>query len=146
MASNSKKDIVLIADNTNTEFYNKIVNKLATATVSLNDKVEVNELKKIAGKSLSAVDKENGTRLMLSAQMAAVHDLQQRLTAYAYNTTQGKEQMYYVNSVVKLSNLFVQQANMLEKLKGNSQNKVIVEHVHVHSGGQAVVGTLSQSP
>lgn len=143
MAESSKKDIVAIEGNRNTEFYNKIVNKLAVATVSINDKVEANELKRTASKSLSAIDKENGTRLMLSAQMAAVHDLQQRLTAYAYNISQGKEQMYYVNSVVKLSNIFVQQVNMLEKLKGNGQNKVVVEHVHVHSGGQAVVGTIS---
>jgi hypothetical protein len=60
---------------------------------------------------------------MLSAQMAAVHDLQQRFTTYAYNISQGKEQAYYISSVVKLSNVFVQQANLLEKLKGNGQTK-----------------------
>jgi hypothetical protein len=81
--------------------------------------------------------------LIFRGALHAVHDLQQRFTTYAYNISQGKQKAYYVNSVVKLSNVLIQQANLLDKLKGNSQSKVVVEHVHVHSGGQAVVGTGS---
>jgi hypothetical protein len=42
-----KADIVTIEDRKkiNLEFHHKIVNKLATATMSLNDKVDAKELK-----------------------------------------------------------------------------------------------------
>ena len=40
--------------------------------------------------------------------------------------------------------LFTEQLAALAKLKGRtSQQKVTVEHVHVHDGGQAIVGAVS---
>ncbi len=40
--------------------------------------------------------------------------------------------------------LFNDHIGMLAKLKGTaSQQKVTVEHVHVHEGGQAIVGAVS---
>jgi hypothetical protein len=39
--------------------------------------------------------------------------------------------------------LFTQQTELMAKLKGKvSQQKVVVEHVHVNAGGKAVVGTI----
>ena len=44
----------------------------------------------------------------------------------------------------RLMRLFIEQLAAMAKLKGKaSQQKVVVEHVHVHSGGQAVVGTVA---
>jgi ribosomal protein S6E (S10) len=41
-------------------------------------------------------------------------------------------------------NLFNEQLEAMAKLKGKTrQQKVIVEHVHVHHGGQAIVGTVT---
>ena len=43
-----------------------------------------------------------------------------------------------------LMRLFIEQLGAMAKLKGKTgQQKVVVEHVHVHSGGQAVVGTVA---
>jgi len=40
--------------------------------------------------------------------------------------------------------LFIEQLAAMAKLKGKAgQQKVVVEHVHVYSGGQAVVGTIT---
>ena len=40
--------------------------------------------------------------------------------------------------------LFGEQLEAMQKLKGKSgQQKVTVEHVHVHDGGQAIVGTVT---
>jgi len=40
--------------------------------------------------------------------------------------------------------VFIEQLVAMAKLKGKAgQQKVVVEHVHVHSGGQAVVGTVA---
>ena len=38
----------------------------------------------------------------------------------------------------------VHQALTSDKNRGKGQQKVTVEHVHVHAGGQAVVGTIEQ--
>lgn len=89
---------------------------------------------------------EDGTQLMLAAQMAAVHQMQQRLMMYSYNGDQSLESMtHYINAIAKLSNVFIQQINAMNKLKGVNQPKVTIEHVHVHNGGQAVVGTINTS-
>lgn len=49
---------------------------------------------------------------------------------------------YYTNTAIKLANTFSQQANLLHKLQGNSNQKMTVERVHVHDGGQAIVGNV----
>ncbi len=57
----------------------------------------------------------------------------------------GDEADKNVNSAVRLMRLFNEQIGMLAKLKGTaSQQKVTVEHVHVHQGGQAIVGAVSK--
>jgi len=44
----------------------------------------------------------------------------------------------------RLMRLFIEQLAAMAKLKGKTgQQKVVVEHVHVHSGGQAVVGAVA---
>jgi hypothetical protein len=44
----------------------------------------------------------------------------------------------------KLMGLFLQQLEALQKLKGKAtQQKVTVEHVHIHEGGKAIVGAVS---
>ena len=44
----------------------------------------------------------------------------------------------------KLMGLFLQQLEALQKLKGKAtQQKVTVEHLHIHEGGKAIVGAVS---
>ena len=44
----------------------------------------------------------------------------------------------------RLMRVFREQLEAMQKLKGKSgQQKVTVEHVHVHEGGQAIVGAVS---
>jgi hypothetical protein len=45
----------------------------------------------------------------------------------------------------RLMRLFNEQLGAMAKLKGTAgQQKVTVEHVHVHAGGQAIVGPVAQ--
>ncbi len=41
-----------------------------------------------------------------------------------------------------LTNCFTQQVGVLAKLQGIAGQKIVVEHVDVHSGGQAIVGNI----
>jgi hypothetical protein len=45
----------------------------------------------------------------------------------------------------KLLRTFTAQIEALQRYRGKGQQKVTVEHVHVHSGGQAIVGTVNGS-
>lgn len=46
----------------------------------------------------------------------------------------------------KMSDLFLRQVEALQRLRdGGSKQKVEVSHVHVHQGGQAVVGVIEGS-
>ena len=48
-----------------------------------------------------------------------------------------------VNRAVRLMRVFTEQAETMMKLKGkSSQQRVVVEHVNVAAGGQAIVGTV----
>ena len=49
------------------------------------------------------------------------------------------------NLAVKLLRTFAAQTEALQRYRGKGQQKVTVEHVHVHTGGQAIVGSLSQT-
>ena len=84
-------------------------------------------------------------KTMLVAQMAAIHDLQQDAYYFAKGSRNPDTVRHHINSVAKLSNVFIQQATVLQKLQGKGQQKVTVEHVHVHNGGQAIVGNVETS-
>ena len=47
-----------------------------------------------------------------------------------------------LNQANKLSRTYATLLDALNKHRGKGQQKVTVEHVHVHSGGQAVVGVV----
>jgi hypothetical protein len=49
-----------------------------------------------------------------------------------------------LNQANKLSRTWATLLDALNKHRGKGQQKVTVEHVHVHAGGQAVVGTIER--
>jgi hypothetical protein len=49
------------------------------------------------------------------------------------------------NLAVKLLRTFAAQTEALQRYRGKGQQKVTVEHVLVHTGGQAIVGSVGQS-
>lgn len=81
---------------------------------------------------------------MLAVQMLGVHELQQKLMLYANKSLHDPQYgQYYLNAITKLSNVFIQQVNTLQKLQSGCQQKVVVEHLHINEGGQAIVGQVN---
>ena len=80
---------------------------------------------------------------MLCSQMAATH-LQAmecfRCSNLANQTFEGRE--LNMRHGERLSRIFAQQVDALNKHRGKGQQKVTVEHVTVNAGGQAVVGNV----
>jgi hypothetical protein len=85
---------------------------------------------------------------VLIAQMAGTHNLLMEYMRKAVIPEQHLEVAEdYTNRAYKLLNIFMKQVEALQKYRGKtSQQKVIVEHVHIHEGGQAVVGHIESKP
>ena len=80
---------------------------------------------------------------MLATQMVATH-----LAAItALRRLKGAENIPQQDSngnlAAKLLRTFTMQVEALQRYRGKGQQKVTVEHVHVHAGGQAIVGPVT---
>ena len=53
---------------------------------------------------------------------------------------------YHLNQANKLSRTYSTLLEALNRHRGKGQQKVTVEHVHVHQGGQAIVGNVERGP
>ncbi len=80
---------------------------------------------------------------MIAAQLIAAHNVAMecyRRAMIGEQTLEGyRENLSQAN---KLSRTYAVLLDALNRHRGKGQQKVTVEHVHVHPGGQAVVGTV----
>ncbi len=90
---------------------------------------------------------QNATEAMLSVQMVAVHGAAMMFLRDATlpdQTPVGREAN--VLRATRLMRVFNEQLEAMRKLQGKGgRQQVTVEHVHVHQGGQAIVGAVSTS-
>ncbi len=82
---------------------------------------------------------------MLAVQMVATHFAATRALRRLKGSDMVSQQDSNGNLAVKLLRTFAAQTEALQRYRGKGQQKVTVEHVHVHTGGQAIVGSVSQS-
>ena len=80
---------------------------------------------------------------MMAAQLMAAHNAAMecyRRAMLAEQTFEGRREN--LNQANKLSRTYATLVEALNRHRGKGQQKVTVEHVHVHAGGQAVVGVM----
>ena len=83
---------------------------------------------------------------MMAAQLVAAHNAAMECYRRAMIGEQSFEgRRENLNQANKLSRSFAALLEALNRHRGKGQQKVTVEHVHVHAGGQAVVGTVEQA-
>ena len=84
---------------------------------------------------------------MMAAQLVAAHNAAMecyRRAMIGEQTFEGRrENLAQAN---KLSRTYAALLEALNRHRGKGQQKVTVEHVHVHAGGQAVVGMVPPDP
>ena len=92
--------------------------------------------------SLGARD---GLEALLAVQMVGVHNLAMQFLADAAVKEQTEIGIdVSVNRANRLLRTFTAQVEALKKHRSKGEQHFTVEHVHVHSGGQAVVGAVNQ--
>ena len=83
--------------------------------------------------------------VMLIIQMIGVHNLAIATLSRALLPSQAAESAEaYIQQTTKMLRTFAQQMDALKNYRRTGQQKVIVEHVNVNQGGQAVVGSITQ--
>lgn len=101
------------------------------------------EVKTAAMQSLIGIAPQDEIEGLLAAQILACHNAAMecyRRAMIADQTWDGWcDSLAQAN---KLSRTLCDLVQALNKHRGKSQQKVTVEHVHVHEGGQAIVGTV----
>jgi len=82
---------------------------------------------------------------MIAAQLLAAHNAAMECYQRAMvseQTFEGRREN--LSQANKLSRTYALLLDALNRHRGKGQQKVTVEHVHVHSGGQAIVGTVER--
>jgi len=124
-------------------FMKRLVHNATLASNNLRDAgFNLAEAEHMSSAELTALGTKEGLQTMLAAQMLSIHHLQQKSMSYANNLGNLEFEKYHTNTALKLSNCFVQQANLLARLQGYAGQKITVERVDVHQGGQAIVGNI----
>lgn len=80
---------------------------------------------------------------MLATQMLALHNASLDCTRRAYLADFEDVRRDNLNMGCKASRAFVALVEALDRHRRGGEQKVTVEHVHVHAGGQAIVGAVT---
>jgi hypothetical protein len=103
------------------------------------------QISAVAG-ALTGIGPKDELEGMLAAQLVAAHnaamECYRRAMLHEQSFEAHKENLNQAN---KLSRTYTTLLEALNRHRGKGQQKVTVEHVHVHSGGQALVGAVETS-
>jgi hypothetical protein len=128
------------SDNWNNLLANQVVNSLWTKH---SDEGQKNRQFEGTISGLIGIDPRDELEGMMAAQLIAAHNAAMecyRRAMLPEQTFQGRSEA--LNQANKLSRTYVTLVEALNRHRGKGQQKVTVEHVHVHAGGQAVVGVV----
>jgi hypothetical protein len=94
---------------------------------------------------LNGIQPQNEIEAMLVVQMIGVHNMAMATLGRAMlkNQTFAGRQAN-ADQATKMLRTFAVQIEALKKYRTGGQQKMIVEHVNVNEGGQAIVGTVNQ--
>lgn len=79
---------------------------------------------------------------MLLSQMISVHSHAMRLLAKVVSINSVSTGEAILNTANKFMKTFTSQVEAFEKLERGGHQSIKVDHVHVHEGGQAIVGNI----
>lgn len=126
---------------TSPEFVDAMSSMLLTTFSSPNDRRATREMN-AALAVLDGAKPENEVEAMLLTQMVAANDAAMKCLAQISATSMHAET--YGSLAVKLMRTYTAQAEALAKLRRRGEQ--VVRVVHVHPGGQAVVGDVHHHP
>jgi len=95
--------------------------------------------------AMHSINPKDEIESMLASQMLATHFASMRCMRALKTSDIINQQDSNGNLAVKLMRTYTMQMEALQRYRGKGQQKMTVEHIHVHAGGQAIVGNLNHS-
>ncbi len=126
---------------TDEAFYHGAIKQLVNA-VSIGPVASMDDLN-VAIAMVRGIEPRDQLETMLALQMVAVHFASLSFTRKMNHTETIKQLDLQERVVNKLMRTFATQMEALRKHRNGGNQKVVVEHVHVHEGGQAIVGNVT---
>ena len=125
--------------------WNNLLGKQATDAVWWNDNDSEARDRQVHATiaAMFGIEPKDELEGMMVTQLLAAHNAAMecyRRAMIREQTFEGRKEN--LNQANKLSRTWTMLLDALNKHRGKGQQKVTVEHVHVHAGGQAVVGTI----
>ncbi len=125
--------------------WNNVIANQAMQTIwgKNSDQEERNNLYSAAIAGLVGIGPKDELEGMLAAQLVACHNASMecyRRAMIGEQTFEGRREN--LSQANKLSRTYATLVEALNRHRGKGQQKVTVEHVHVHEGGQAIVGNV----
>jgi len=139
--------IVTLAKTTGTVHPNlseALVKHTALASTSSEDGENLLETFNAISAALLDIEPRDGLEGLLASQMVACHNQSMTLLQKALISKYVSQTETYLGLANKLMRTFAAQMETLKRYRSGGQQKVIVEHVHVNKGGQAIVGAVNQ--
>lgn len=102
-----------------------------------------NDIAALALDAAGTVQAANSLEKMLAHQMAAIHDASMRMVHRANLIQDHSLAAKTLNSAMKGFSAYQGAVGALRQLRGNQQQHIVVQHVNVEAGGQAMVGTVN---
>ena len=115
-----------------------------TLNLNSSDETVRQQFMKSALEAMAGLAPKDEAEGMSAAQMVACHNAAMdcyRRAMLPEQTIEGRKMN--LSFATKLSRTYALHMEALDKHRGKGQQKVTVEHVHVHQGGQAIVGTVN---
>jgi hypothetical protein len=94
---------------------------------------------------MHSINPNDEIEAMLASQMVATHFASMRAMRNLKNSDTVAAQDSNGNIAIKLMRTYTMQIEALNRYRGKGQQKMTVEHIHVHAGGQAIVGQVSNN-
>jgi hypothetical protein len=125
--------------------WNEVILNQVAATLWLKNCDAQERTKQVASAfaGMVGVGPKDELEAMLAAQLIACYSASMecyRRAMIGEQTFEGRREN--LSQANKLSRTYATLLETLNRHRGKGQQKVTVEHVHVHAGGQAVVGTV----
>jgi len=134
----------LIGGSASDDWNNVLANQtLQTLWVKNSDEHTITQQLAATSAALVGISPRDELEGMMAGQLIAAHNAAME----CYRRAMLSEQMFEgrrenLNQANKLSRTYATLLEALNRHRGKGQQKVTVEHVHVHAGGQAVVGMV----
>jgi hypothetical protein len=125
-------------------FNNIVCNQVLSAIWPSSNPEQLTKQYEAALAAMMGIEPRDEIEGMLAAQMVATHSAAMECYRRAMldnQTFEGRREN--LNQANKLTRSYATLMEALNRHRGKGQQKVTVEHVHVHQGGQAIVGNVT---